>query len=65
MRIRRRIATRSFTGHDGAALSRITVSIGVAVFLQKTASVEDLVSNADAALYKAKRGGKDRVESYG
>ena len=41
------------------------MSIGVAVFLQKTASVEDLVSNADAALYKAKRGGKDRVESYG
>jgi GAF domain-containing protein len=64
-RIRRRIATTSFTGHDGAALSRITVSIGVAVFLLKTASVEDLVSNADAALYKAKRGGKDRVESYG
>ena len=25
---------------------------------------EDLVGNADAALYKAKRAGKDRVESY-
>jgi len=64
-RIRRRIAKTSFTGHDGAALSRITVSIGVAVFHHRTTSVEDLVSNADAALYKAKRGGKDRVESYG
>jgi GAF domain-containing protein len=64
-RIRRRISSTAFAGHDGAALSRITVSIGVAVFLLKTASVEDLVSNADAALYKAKRGGKDRVESYG
>ena len=41
------------------------IGLGVAVFLLKAASVEDLVSNADAALYKAKRGGKDRVESYG
>src|SRR5665647_3925090 len=30
-----------------------------------TSSPEDLVGNADAALYKAKRAGKDRVESYG
>ena len=64
-RIRRRISAQPFTGHDGSALSQITVSIGVAVFVLKTASVEDLVSNADAALYKAKRGGKDRTESYG
>ena len=31
----------------------------------RTSSPEDLVGNADAALYKAKRAGKDRVESYG
>jgi diguanylate cyclase (GGDEF)-like protein len=64
-RIRRRVSETPFTGHDRPALSRITVSIGVAVFLNRTASVEELVSNADAALYKAKRGGKDRAESYG
>ena len=64
-RIRRRISETAFIGHDAAALSRITVSIGVAVFHNKAVSVEDLVSNADAALYKAKRGGKDRAESYG
>jgi len=32
---------------------------------QRTTSAEDLVANADAALYKAKRAGKDRVESFG
>ncbi len=64
-RIRRRIAETTFNGHDGKPLSVLTVSIGVAVFPHKTSSPEDLVANADAALYKAKRAGKDRVESFG
>ncbi len=63
-RIRRRIAETPFaTG--GRSSGRLTVSIGVAVFPRKTKTLEDLVQNADAALYKAKRSGKDRVESYG
>lgn len=53
-----------FTGSDGKRLTRLTVSIGVAVFPHRTSSPEDLVGTADAALYKAKRAGKDRVESY-
>jgi len=64
-RIRRRVAAMIFEAGDGKPLSRLTVSIGVAVFPHRTDSPEDLVANADAALYKAKRGGKDRVESYG
>jgi GGDEF domain-containing protein len=64
-RIRRRVAATHFTGNDGGRLARLTVSIGVAVFPHKVSSPEDLVGNADAALYKAKRAGKDRVESYG
>jgi GGDEF domain-containing protein len=64
-RIRRRVGATHFTGSDGKRLSRLTVSIGVAVFPHRISSPEDLVGTADAALYKAKRAGKNRVESYG
>jgi GGDEF domain-containing protein len=64
-RIRSRVRATHFTGSDGKRLTRLTVSIGVAVFPHKISTPEDLVGNADAALYKAKRAGKDRVESYG
>jgi GGDEF domain-containing protein len=63
-RIRRRIAACRF-GADPGDRPVVTVSVGVAVFPQRTTSTEELVSNADAALYKAKRGGKNRVETYG
>lgn len=39
----------------------VTVSIGVAVSGKKTVSYQDLVDYADAALYQAKRNGKNRV----
>jgi len=64
-RIRRRVAATHFMGSDGRRLTRLTVSIGVAVFPYKISSAEELVGNADAALYKAKRAGKNRVESFG
>jgi GAF domain-containing protein len=64
-RIRTRIAGTRFLGADGSMLPTLTVSIGVAMFPVRTASPEDLVGHADAALYAAKRAGKDRVETYG
>ena len=64
-RIRRRVGEAAFVAGDGKPLSRLTVSIGVAVYPHGTDTPEDLVGNADAALYKAKRAGKDRVETYG
>jgi GGDEF domain-containing protein len=64
-RIRRRVAGHEFVVGDGERRARLTVSIGVAAFPYGTDSPEDLVANADAALYKAKRAGKDRVETYG
>jgi GAF domain-containing protein len=64
-RVRARVAGMRFLGADGSTLPPLTVSIGVAVFPVRTSSPEDLVGHADAALYAAKRAGKDRVETYG
>lgn len=42
--------------------SRVTVSIGVSEFPGCARSAADLIRSADAALYRAKGSGKDRVE---
>lgn len=44
------------------ALYRCTVSIGVALSEQPADTVEALVARADAAMYLAKKGGRNRVE---
>lgn len=53
-------AIRDFAWERGA----ITVSIGLAMCLDTCLS-DELVDNADAALYQAKRGGRDQVVLYG
>jgi len=42
---------------------QVTVSIGVASLGPDTRRVDELVARADAALYAAKRTGKDRVQA--
>ncbi len=59
-RIRSTVAGETF-GPPGAAAA-ITVSVGVASFPFHAASVDDLVEAADAAMYRAKERGKNRVE---
>ena len=60
-RIRARVAgTPLAVGLDGSAVS-LTVSIGVASYPAPAGDARELVDRADAALYLAKRGGKDRV----
>jgi diguanylate cyclase (GGDEF)-like protein len=46
----------------GGAPLRVTASFGVASVPESASDGEDLVAAADAALYRAKRGGKNRVE---
>ena len=41
--------------------TQVTVSIGVASFSQDAKVMDDLIRCADAALYEAKKGGRDRV----
>ena len=42
-------------------LSRVTASVGVATFPLHAADAESLFRQADAAMYSAKRSGKNRV----
>jgi diguanylate cyclase (GGDEF)-like protein len=62
-RIRRLLASLSLPrGADGTA-PRLCVSIGVAM-LQPTGNGEDLLDDADRALYQAKTAGGDRVQVW-
>jgi diguanylate cyclase (GGDEF)-like protein/PAS domain S-box-containing protein len=47
--------------HQGQSLGMVTVSVGVAELPQHGASAKELLDAADAALYRAKREGRDRV----
>ncbi len=63
-RLRAAIASRPFAVEEGgAARQTVTVSIGVAASAADGGDAESLVRDADAALYEAKRAGKNRVET--
>jgi len=47
--------------HQGQSLGMVTVSVGVAALPQHGTSPKELLEAADAALYRAKREGRDRV----
>ena len=61
-RVRERVAAHEFRGRDDGRALRLTASIGVATFpAARIESVEDLFARADAALYRAKADGRNRV----
>lgn len=55
------VATTPFPGYPGRAPVRCTISIGVASYPEDALTTSDLIAAADAALYRAKRYGKNRV----
>ena len=58
----RRVIAEHAVPHDASPFSHVTVSVGVACMLPNEHSViEQLTARADAALYMAKRGGRNRV----
>lgn len=59
-RIRCRVADEGFPTGDGRRV-RKTISIGLSAYPENAASATELVQAADAALYRAKRSGRNRV----
>lgn len=62
-RLRAAVEAQSFDIDQGNTL-RITVSIGVATWPNHANNVQALVAAADAALYAAKQGGRNRMTRY-
>ena len=61
-RMRAAVADLAVKRLDGQGVLRITASFGVAAFPESADGRESLIAAADAALYRAKHGGKNRVE---
>ena len=59
-RIRHDVEEALFPGHGGRRGTHMTVSVGVAAFSAQALTADDLVRNADRAMYRAKAlgGGK-------
>jgi diguanylate cyclase (GGDEF)-like protein len=60
-RMRQRIEREAGAAVREVASLRVTVSIGVETLSRKADSAPALIERADAALYRAKRGGRNRV----
>lgn len=50
--------------YGGVLLSKITASIGIAMYPEHGENIQDLISAADAALYKAKNNGRNQAVVY-
>jgi diguanylate cyclase (GGDEF)-like protein len=61
-RIRRRIESTQIPRVDGSGTISVTASVGVASMPEAALDVTALIAAADAALYRAKRAGKNRCE---
>jgi diguanylate cyclase (GGDEF)-like protein len=60
-RMRELIERRDFAASQLTRTLRVTISVGVAVYPHDGATSTDLISRADAALYFAKKNGKNQV----
>jgi diguanylate cyclase len=59
-----RKAIMDMENNFNGSVIRITISLGVAELRNDTESPNAMMQQADEALYQAKRGGRNRVESY-
>lgn len=61
-RVRKNVAETRFPNESAQPNKQVTVSVGVATFSPSISSVTDLIREADHALYRAKKMGRNRVE---
>ena len=64
-RLRQQIASEPFDASKPAEPLTVTISLGVAMTQDPASHPDDLLRNADRALYDAKRAGRNRVAAYG
>jgi diguanylate cyclase (GGDEF)-like protein len=62
-KVREAVSSHSFSDADGNKTQRITVSIGLSTFPHPASDREELLKQADDALYVAKRTGRNRVRA--
>jgi diguanylate cyclase (GGDEF)-like protein/PAS domain S-box-containing protein len=61
-RVRKKVADTRFPNEQAQPNKDLTVSIGVGAFSPPIATLTDLIRDADNALYRAKRAGRNRIE---
>ena len=57
----RQAVKEMLVNYMGKAMRKCTISLGVATYPIHGQSTEELIKNADQALYRAKNEGRDRV----
>ncbi len=60
-----RVREHLFLLRGNQRIGHLSVSSGVSTFPEDADNSRDLMEKADAALYEAKRSGKDRVKVFG
>ena len=61
-RVRKNVSDTCFPNESAQPNKDLTVSVGVATFSSSISTLTDLIREADHALYRAKKGGRNRVE---
>jgi diguanylate cyclase (GGDEF)-like protein/PAS domain S-box-containing protein len=61
-RVRRNVSDTRFPNESAQPNKDLTVSVGVATFSSSISTLTDLIREADHALYRAKKGGRNRIE---
>jgi diguanylate cyclase (GGDEF)-like protein len=61
-RVRRNVADTRFPNETAQPNKDVTVSVGVATFSSSISTLTDLIREADHALYRAKKRGRNRIE---